>query len=68
MSARTYDVIETNGAPVKAWTRGVQFEEQAQAQVRGVAQLPFRARSYIVRGKGEMGAVGKGIVRVDVRG
>ncbi len=41
MSARTYDVIETNGAPVKAWTRGVQFEEQAQAQVRGVAQLPF---------------------------
>jgi len=41
MSTRTYDVIETTGAPVKAWTRGVPFEAGAVAQVRGVAQLPF---------------------------
>jgi tRNA-splicing ligase RtcB len=41
VSTRTYDVIETGGAPVKAWTRGVQFEAGAMEQVRGVAQLPF---------------------------
>jgi tRNA-splicing ligase RtcB len=41
MSTRTYDVIDSGGAPVKAWTRGVQFEEQAIAQVRDVARLPF---------------------------
>jgi len=41
VSTRTYDVIDTSGAPVKAWTRGVQFEASAMEQVRGVAQLPF---------------------------
>jgi tRNA-splicing ligase RtcB len=33
--------IETEGAPIKAWTRGVQFEGEAEAQLRRVAQLPF---------------------------
>jgi tRNA-splicing ligase RtcB (3'-phosphate/5'-hydroxy nucleic acid ligase) len=29
------------GVPVKAWTRGVAFEDQARAQVERAAQLPF---------------------------
>jgi tRNA-splicing ligase RtcB len=41
MGERTYDVIETAGVPIKAWTRGVPFEETAAAQVRRVAELPF---------------------------
>ena len=37
MSTRTFEVIDTGGAPVKAWTRGVQFEAGAMEQVRGVS-------------------------------
>ncbi len=33
--------IETAGKPIKAWTRGVPFEAEAQAQLRRVAELPF---------------------------
>ncbi len=33
--------IETTGAPIKAWTKGVPFEAEAEAQLRRVAQLPF---------------------------
>jgi tRNA-splicing ligase RtcB len=36
-----YDVIETGGVPVKAWTRGVPIDEGALAQLRNVARLPF---------------------------
>jgi tRNA-splicing ligase RtcB (3'-phosphate/5'-hydroxy nucleic acid ligase) len=38
---RTYDVIDTGGAPVKAWTRGVPFEDEAKEQLRNTARLPF---------------------------
>jgi tRNA-splicing ligase RtcB len=38
---RSYDVIDTGGAPVKAWTRGVPFEDAAKEQLRRTAQLPF---------------------------
>ena len=38
---RTYDVIDTGGKPVKAWTRGVPFEDEAKAQLRNTAMLPF---------------------------
>src|SRR5690349_6160171 len=33
--------IETAGKPIKAWTQGVQFEAEAEAQLRRVASLPF---------------------------
>ena len=38
---RNYDVIDTGGAPVKAWTRGVPFEDEAKEQLRNTARLPF---------------------------
>jgi tRNA-splicing ligase RtcB len=41
VTSRGYEVIESDGVPVKAWTRGVPFEEGAKAQVRDVARLPF---------------------------
>jgi tRNA-splicing ligase RtcB len=33
--------METAGAPIKAWTRGVPFEAEAEAQLRRIAELPF---------------------------
>jgi tRNA-splicing ligase RtcB len=36
-----YDFIESGGAPIKAWTRGVPLEEAALKQLRNVAGLPF---------------------------
>jgi tRNA-splicing ligase RtcB len=36
-----YEVIETGGAPVKAWTRGVPIDEGARRQLANVARLPF---------------------------
>ncbi len=42
MTERTYNVIETeNGAPIKAWTKGVPVEAAAEAQLKNVASLPF---------------------------
>ena len=41
-SESDYEVMQgETGVPVKAWTRGVPFEEEARAQLRNVAQLPF---------------------------
>jgi tRNA-splicing ligase RtcB len=36
-----YQVIESHGAPIKAWTQGVPIEDAALAQLRNVASLPF---------------------------
>jgi tRNA-splicing ligase RtcB len=36
-----YELIETGGAPVKAWTRGVPVEAAARRQIEAVARLPF---------------------------
>jgi len=33
--------LETTGSPIKAWTVGVPFEAEAEAQLRRVAALPF---------------------------
>lgn len=33
--------LETAGKPIKAWTGGVEFEAEAEAQLRRVASLPF---------------------------
>jgi tRNA-splicing ligase RtcB (3'-phosphate/5'-hydroxy nucleic acid ligase) len=36
-----YNIIESTGAPIKAWTQGVPIEQAAMAQLRNVASLPF---------------------------
>jgi tRNA-splicing ligase RtcB (3'-phosphate/5'-hydroxy nucleic acid ligase) len=42
MSESTYNlIVPEKGAPIKAWTKGVPLEEQAQKQLLNVAQLPF---------------------------
>ncbi len=38
----SYERIETEGGvPVKAWTRGVPFADNARAQIQNLARLPF---------------------------
>jgi len=36
-----YDLIETAGVPIKAWTRGVAIEDAARQQLENVARLPI---------------------------
>ncbi len=36
-----FEVIESEGRPIKAWTKGVPIEESALKQLRNVASLPF---------------------------
>jgi tRNA-splicing ligase RtcB len=36
-----YELIETAGVPIKAWTRGVGVEDAARAQLENVAKLPI---------------------------
>src|SRR5215831_11828304 len=36
-----HEVIDTGGAPIKAWTRGVPIEDAARKQLANVARLPF---------------------------
>src|SRR5580658_4088824 len=36
-----YDVIETAGVPIKAWTRGVAVEDAARKQLANTARLPI---------------------------
>src|SRR5882724_10218928 len=39
---KNYNVLNSeNGVPIKAWTKGVQLEDQARKQLLNVAQLPF---------------------------
>lgn len=39
---QAYELIETGArAPIKAWTRGVPVEQEAVAQLRNIAALPF---------------------------
>ncbi len=42
MSGRSYQLIESKkGVPIKAWTRGVPLEPEAEQQLRNVASLPI---------------------------
>jgi tRNA-splicing ligase RtcB len=42
MTERNYEVFAPeNGAPIKAWTRGVPLEEEAKQQLFNIASLPF---------------------------
>lgn len=36
-----FEIIESNGKPIKAWTRNVQVEDAAKQQLRNLAGLPF---------------------------
>lgn len=39
---KNFNTIKTTGhAPIKAWTKGVPFEEQAQAQLKNIAAMPI---------------------------
>ncbi|MCG8535869.1 MAG: RtcB family protein [Pseudomonadales bacterium] len=41
MSQQHYNVIHENGVPIKAWTQGVPFEDDAKRQLKNIAQMPF---------------------------
>lgn len=41
MKDRSFELIDSIGKPIKAWTKGVFVEEQAKEQLRNVAQMPF---------------------------
>lgn len=42
MSETAYQIMnDHDGAPVKSWTKGVPFEEEARQQLRNIASLPF---------------------------
>src|SRR3954471_15811215 len=43
-----YDLIETSGVPIKAWTRGVGVEDAARRQLENVARLPIVFRHVAV--------------------
>ena len=46
MTDATYNVLKPeNGAPIKAWTKGVPLEDAARQQLLNVAQLPFIHKS-----------------------
>ncbi|MEM9695501.1 MAG: RtcB family protein [Myxococcota bacterium] len=40
-TTRPYDVISTERAPIKMWTRGVPVEPAAEEQLKAIASLPF---------------------------
>jgi len=44
----TYELFETDGVPIKAWTRGVGIEKQAKQQLENVARLPIVFRHVAV--------------------
>ena len=41
MSQLPYELIPTEGVPIKAWVKGVPFDEKAAQQLRNTARLPF---------------------------
>ena len=43
-----YEVFETAGVPIKAWTRGVPVEDAARRQLENVARLPIVFRHIAV--------------------
>src|SRR5689334_393271 len=43
-----YDVFETEGVPIKAWTRGVAIEDTARRQLENTARLPIIFRHVAV--------------------
>ncbi len=37
----TYEITQSGGVPIKSWTRGVAFEDQAREQVKNIASMSF---------------------------
>lgn len=45
---QSYELIESDGVPIKAWTRGVPVADNALEQLRNTAKLPFVHRHLAV--------------------
>lgn len=41
MKDRSFELIESFGKPIKAWTRGVPVEDAAKGQLQNIARMPF---------------------------
>jgi len=41
MTQQTYEVTQNGGVPIKSWTRGVAFEDQARQQLINISRMPF---------------------------
>lgn len=41
MNKQNFEIIESDGKPIKAWTRGVPIEDAAKKQLRNLSSLPF---------------------------
>lgn len=41
MKHNTYEVMQDGGVPIKSWTVGVPFEEEAKSQLKNLSRLPF---------------------------
>src|SRR3954470_23552868 len=51
----SYELFETQGVPIKAWTRGVAIEEAAKRQLENVARLPAVFHHVAVMPDGHFG-------------
>ncbi len=36
-----YEVMQDGGVPIKSWTKGVPFEDEAKSQLKNISRLPF---------------------------
>lgn len=41
MTTQTYEVTQDGGVPIKSWTKGVPFEDQAKQQLVNISKMPF---------------------------
>ncbi|MEW5251134.1 RtcB family protein [Microbulbifer sp. 2201CG32-9] len=41
MTPMSYEVMQAGGVPIKSWTLGVPFEEEAKAQLCNISRMPF---------------------------
>lgn len=41
MENQTYEVMHDGGVPIKSWTVGVPFEDQARQQLKNISRMPF---------------------------
>ena len=41
MTQQSYEVTQNGGVPIKSWTRGVPFEDQARQQLVNISRMPF---------------------------
>ncbi len=41
MAELNYEVMQEDGVPIKSWTKGVPFEEDAKTQLKNISKMPF---------------------------